>query len=76
MAFKGTIHADADDLEFNRDSMDAILAFYTNDIFRSRQAIAHAVQALRPNGRFVSAGAKLLKLPLEGAYAGSTLGRP
>src|SRR5512138_1869692 len=53
------IQANAEDLALRHDSVDAVLAFYTNDIFSSEQAITRAVQALRPNGRFVIAGAKL-----------------
>lgn len=53
------LHADADALALQPASFDAVLAVYTNDIFTSPAAVAQAVGALRPGGRFAITGAKL-----------------
>jgi ubiquinone/menaquinone biosynthesis C-methylase UbiE len=53
------IQANAEDVALMPESVDAVLTFYTNDIITSHRAVDHAVQALRPEGRFVIAGVKL-----------------
>lgn len=57
------IEANAEAIELEPLSMDAVLAFYAYDVMLSARAVERAVQALRPGGRFVSAGPKLVPGP-------------
>ncbi|MEE9325149.1 MAG: class I SAM-dependent methyltransferase, partial [Dehalococcoidia bacterium] len=41
--------------------VDGVLCFYTHDIMNSPRAVERALGALRPGGRFVSAGMKRAK---------------
>ncbi len=52
------IEADAETMGFQADSVDRVLSFYTHDIMTSPRAVAQAVRALRPDGRFVAGGGK------------------
>lgn len=52
------IEANADDVELEPESIDAVLCFYTHDIMKSQRALEKAVKALRTGGRFVTAGVK------------------
>lgn len=54
------IEADVDSAPLAPQSVDAVLCFYTNDIVSSPRALGVALAALRPGGRFVTAGAKLV----------------
>lgn len=60
------IEATAEEAGLEPRSCDGVLCFYTHDILRSRVALGRAMEALRPGGRLVAAGAKL---------AGGTWGR-
>ena len=55
------IEATAEEVNLPQGSVDAVLSFYTHDIMASRQAVERATRALRPGGRFVAAGSKLVK---------------
>ena len=59
------IEANAEDVVLPQASVDAVLSFYTHDIMSSPRAVEKAVQALRPGGRLVVAGSKLV----EGRWA-------
>lgn len=52
------IEANAEEVELEPESVDAVLCFYTHDLLTSQQAMERAIQALRPGGRFVAVGAK------------------
>ena len=52
------IEANAEEVELQPESVDAMLCFYTHDIMTSRRALEEAVKALRPGGRSVAAGVK------------------
>lgn len=77
------LHADADALALQLAAFDAVLAVYTNDIFTSPAAVAQAVRALRPGGRFAITGAKLtdrrhgwLLNRITRGYASRSISRP
>ena len=57
------IQANAEEVDLPPASVDAVLAFYAYDVMLSRRAVERAVQALRPGGRFVSAGPRLVPGP-------------
>ena len=57
------IQANAEEVDLPAGSVDAVLAFYAYDVMLSRQAVERAVQALRPGGRFVSAGPRVVPGP-------------
>lgn len=70
------IEGNAEEVDLAPESVDAVLCYYTHDIMHSERALARAVNALRPGGRFVTAGAKrasglagLLINPLTRAYS-------
>ncbi len=70
------IEANAEEVDLERESVDAVLTIYTNDIIQSRLAVERAVKALRPGGRFLAAGVKrarglrgLLLNPVTLAYS-------
>ncbi len=52
------LEANAEEVDLQSASVDAVLFFATHDIMNSKRAIERAVRALRPGGRFVAAGAK------------------
>lgn len=52
------IEANAAEVDLQPASVDAVLCYHTHDIMNSRRALGRAVNALRPGGRFVAAGAK------------------
>jgi ubiquinone/menaquinone biosynthesis C-methylase UbiE len=54
------IEANAEQVALPPASVDAVLSFYTHDIMASRVAVERAVQALRPGGRFVAAGSRIV----------------
>jgi SAM-dependent methyltransferase len=54
------IHANAEEMDLPPASVDAVLAFYAYDVMLSRRAVERAVRALRPGGRFVSAGPRVV----------------
>jgi len=54
------VEASADDAPVASASVDGVLCFYTHDIMRPPSAVDTALRALRPGGRFVAAGAKLM----------------
>ena len=53
------IEANAEEVDLEPGSVDAVLCCLTNDIMHSKAAVARAVRALRPGGRFVATGVKL-----------------
>ena len=53
------VQANAEELDLG-EQFDGILAFYTHDIMTSAVAIERAVAHLKPGGRFVAAGVKLV----------------
>ena len=57
------IQANAEDVDLPPASVDAVLAFYAYDVMLSRRAVERAVRALRPTGRFVSAGPNVVPGP-------------
>jgi ubiquinone/menaquinone biosynthesis C-methylase UbiE len=57
------VEANVEEVDLEPRSLDAVLCFYTHDIMRSHAALTRAVDALRPGGRFVAAGAKLARGP-------------
>jgi demethylmenaquinone methyltransferase/2-methoxy-6-polyprenyl-1,4-benzoquinol methylase len=56
-----TIEADVHIAPLPRESVDGVLCFYTHDIMTSPRALDVALGALRPGGRFVAAGVKLVR---------------
>lgn len=54
------IEASASAVDLEPVSVDNVLSFYTNDIMTTEPAVARAIAALRPTGRFVAAGVKLV----------------
>ncbi len=52
------IEADAEEVELQPESVDALLCFHTHDIMNSQRALERAVKALRPGGRAAAAGVK------------------
>lgn len=52
------IEANADEVELQPESVDAVLCFCTHDIMKSRRALERAVKALRTGGCLVAAGVK------------------
>ena len=52
------IEANAEEVDLQSESVDAVLCFYTHDIMSSERALERAVTALHVGGRFVAAGAK------------------
>ncbi len=70
------VEANAEEVPLERESVGGVLCFYTHDIMTSAVAVRAAVEALRPGGRFVAAGAKrsrgwlgLLLNPVTLAYS-------
>jgi len=77
------IEASAEEALLPAASVDAVLCCWTNDIMNSKRAVANAVSALRPGGRFVATGVKLvhgvpgfLLNPLTNAYSWSAITTP
>lgn len=77
------VQANAEVIALAPGSVDAVLSFYTNDIMTSPRAVANAVTALRPGGRFVAAGIKLsakrhgrLINPITLAYSHTAITQP
>jgi phosphatidylethanolamine/phosphatidyl-N-methylethanolamine N-methyltransferase len=56
-----TIEADVENASLPPESVDGVLCFYTHDIMSSPRALDVALAALRPGGRLVAAGAKLVR---------------
>ena len=56
-----TIEVDVDSARLTPESVDGVLCFYTHDIMTSPRALDVALGALRPGGRFVAAGVKLVR---------------
>src|SRR5262245_52659585 len=56
-----TTEADVDSAALPPESVDGVLCFYTHDIMTSPGALEVALGALRPGGRFVAAGVKLVR---------------
>ncbi len=54
------IEANAEEVNLQPESVDAVLSFYTHDIMSSPLAVGRALQALRTGGVFVAAGSKLV----------------
>ncbi len=52
------LEANAEEVELEPESVDAVLSYYTHDIMTSRRAVERAVRALRPSGNFMAAGFK------------------
>lgn len=52
------MEANAEEVDLQPESVDAVLCYYTHDIMHSERALARALYALRPGGRFVAGGAK------------------
>jgi SAM-dependent methyltransferase len=57
------VQANAEEVDLPPASVDAVLAFYAYDVMLSRRAVERAVRALRPGGRFVSAGPRVVPGP-------------
>ena len=55
------IESSAEEAPLPAASVDAVLCCWTNDIMNSKRAVANAVRALRPGGRFVATGVKLVR---------------
>jgi ubiquinone/menaquinone biosynthesis C-methylase UbiE len=53
------IEANAEEVDLEPGSVDAVLCCLTNDIMHSKAAVERAARALRPGGRFVATGVKL-----------------
>jgi demethylmenaquinone methyltransferase/2-methoxy-6-polyprenyl-1,4-benzoquinol methylase len=53
------IEANAEEVDLEPASVDAVLCCLTNDIMHSKAAVERAVRALHPGGRFVATGVKL-----------------
>jgi hypothetical protein len=77
------LEANAEEVDLAPESVDAVLSFYTHDIMSSRRAVERAVRALRPGGRVVASGSRLvgdgrgrLVDPITRAYAGTAITRP
>lgn len=77
------IQANAEEVTLPLESVDAVLSFYTHDLMSSRRAVERAVQALRPGGRFVAAGSRLVRgprgwllNPITLAYARTAITQP
>jgi ubiquinone/menaquinone biosynthesis C-methylase UbiE len=77
------IQANAEEVDLPCESVDAVISFYTHDVMSSRRAVERAVQALRPGGRFVAAGSRLVRgprgwllNPITLAYAGAAITQP
>jgi hypothetical protein len=56
-----TIEADVDCASVPPESVDGVLCFYTHDVMTSARALDVGLGALRPGGRFVAAGIKLVR---------------
>jgi demethylmenaquinone methyltransferase/2-methoxy-6-polyprenyl-1,4-benzoquinol methylase len=54
------VEADAESVEIE-EPLDGIVCFYTHDIMLSPIALPRLMQSLRPEGRVVAAGAKLVR---------------
>jgi demethylmenaquinone methyltransferase/2-methoxy-6-polyprenyl-1,4-benzoquinol methylase len=77
------LEANAEEVDLAPASVDAVLSFYTHDVMSSRRAVKRAVRALRPGGRFVASGTRLvgdgrgrLVDPITLAYAGMAITQP
>ena len=77
------IESNAEDVDLEPDSVDAVLCCLTNDIMHSKAAVERSLRALRPGGRFVATGVKLaggvrgaLLNPVTRAYSVSAITVP
>jgi len=53
------IESNAEEVDLEPGSVDAVLCCLANDIMHSKAAVERAVRALRPGGRFVATGVRL-----------------
>ena len=77
------IEANAEEVDLEPGSIDAVLCCLSNDIMHSTAAVERAVRALHPGGRFVATGVKLagglhgrLLNPITRAYSASAITVP